>query len=436
MGQYALMKTRRFLPLFMTQFLGSFNDNMFRSALAVMITYQFTSGPISWLTAGVMVALCSTLLVIPFPILSPIAGQLADKYDKAQLIKWIKLSEVLIMSLAAYGFIHGEIYLLMALLLMTGVHSAFFGPIKYSILSDHLTEKELLPGNSLIAGGTYASVLAGLILGGLLVEHDKGGELIGYVLVGGAILGFIASRFILPTQPASAELKINYHVVREAITIIGQVRTNRPVILSILGLSWFLLIAAVFMGQFPTFAKAVGGDNEVYTLFLVIFSLGISLGSLICNRILKGEISAKYTPVAAFFISLFIIAMVISAPAPTDHLMGAWEFIEHSKHWPMMLSMLGIAVAGGVYIVPLYTIMQAKAEVKSRSRIIAARNVINSAFITLAMLISAGLLAIGLDVFALSIIIALLNLGVVARSCKLLPELPNKTVAAIRGMRG
>lgn len=433
MRQFELMKTRRFLPLFMTQFLGSFNDNMFRSALAVLITYQFTSGPVSWLTAGVMVALCSTLLVIPFPILSPIAGQMADKYDKAKLIKWIKLSEVLIMSIAAYGFMHGAIYLLMGLLLMTGVHSAFFGPIKYSILSDHLTEQELLPGNSLIAGGTYASVLAGLIFGGLLVESDKGGALIGYTLASGAILGFIASRFILPTTPASAELTINYHVVREATTIIGQVRANRPVILSILGLSWFLLIAAVFMGQFPTFAKAVGGDNEVYTLFLIIFSLGISLGSLLCNRILKGEISAKFTPVAAFFISVFIIAMVVSAPAATDHLMGAWEFIDHTNHWPMMLAMLGIAVAGGVYIVPLYTIMQAKAEVQYRSRIIAARNVINSAFITLAMVISAGLLAIGLDVFELSIIIAVLNVGVVVRSSQLLP---NETAALMRGITG
>ena len=160
----------------------------------------------------------------------------------------------------------------------------------------------------------------------------------------------------------------------------------------------------------------------------------ISLGSLLCNRILKGEISAKYTPVAAFFISVFIIAMVISAPTPTDHLMGAWEFVDHANHWPMMLAMLGIAVAGGVYIVPLYTIMQAKAEVQYRSRIIAARNVINSAFITLAMVISAGLLAIGLDVFELSIIIAALNLGVVVRSCKLLLELPNNAIAAMRGI--
>ncbi len=434
MRQMDLLKTKRFLPLFLTQFLGSFNDNMFRSALAVLITYQFTGSSIPWLTAGVMVALCSTLLVIPFPILSPIAGQLADKYNKARLITWIKISEVIIMAIAAYGFTHDQIYLLMGLLLMSGVHSAFFGPIKYSILSDHLSEEELLPGNSLIASGTYASVLAGLILGGLLVEYDRGGEWIGYVLMAGAVVGLIASRFIPPTVPAAADLTIRYHVVREAIAIITQVCANRPVIVSILGLSWFLLIAAVFMGQFPTFAKAVGGDNEVYTLFLVIFSLGTSFGSLLCNRLLKGEISAKYTPVAAFFISVFIFAMVTSAPAPTDHLVGAWEFISHPSYWPMILSMWGMAVAGGVYIVPLYTIMQTRSEAKCRSRIIAARNVINSACITLAMLISAGLLAAGLDVFELSIIIAVTNLGVVVRSYTLLPEMQPKTVAAIREM--
>ena len=434
MRQIDLMKSRRFLPLFLTQFLGSFNDNMFRSALAVLITYQFTAGPISWLTAGVMVALCSTLLVIPFPILSPIAGQLADKYNKARLITWIKISEVIIMSIAAYGFMHDQIYLLMGMLLMTGVHSAFFGPIKYSILSDHLREKELLPGNSLIAGGTYASVLVGLILGGLLIDYDRGGEWIGAVLVGASIIGLIASRFILPTTPASPDLVVNHHVIREAVTIIRHVNANRPVMLSILGLSWFLLIAAVFMGQFPTFAKAVGGDNEVYTLFLILFSLGGAVGSLLCNRLLRGKVSAKLTPVAALLVSLCIVGMVTSSPTATEPLMGARAFIDYTSHWPMMLSMFGIAVAGGIYIVPLYTLMQAKSDATHRSRTIAARNVINSIFITIAMLISAGLLATGLDVFDLFLIIAALNMLVVVRAAMLLPEMHTRTVAAIRGI--
>ena len=434
MRQIDLMKTRRFLPLFMTQFWGSFNDNLFRSALVVLITFQFTSS-FSWLSAGVMVALCSTLLVIPFPILSPLAGQLADKYDKALLIRYIKISEVLIMAVVGYGFMYQSIYLLMFLLLMTGVHSAFFGPLKYSILSDHLPEEELLAGNSLIAGGTYASVLAGLIFGGLLIDWDDSGMFIAAVLLGCSLIGLISSRLILPTIPASPALRIRYNVFREAMENISQVRANRPVMLSILGLSWFLLIAAIFMGQFPTFAKAVGGDNEVYTLFLVIFSMGTAVGSLLCNRILHGQISAKYTPVASFFISLSIAAMVFAAPDEATQLVGAQAFILDASHWPMLLAMFGISLAGGVYVVPLYTIMQAKAEASYRSRIIAARNVINSVFITTAMLISAALLATGLDVFQLALLIAGLNLVVAIYSMKLVPELPNKVLAALRGMQ-
>ncbi len=427
MNQFSLLKTKRFLPLFVTQFLGSFNDNLFRSALAVLITYQFTQSPFSWLTAGVMVALCSTLLVIPFPILSPLAGQLADKYDKAKLIRLVKISELIIMSIAAYGFIYSNIYLLMLMLLMGGVHSAFFGPLKYSILSDHLKESELLAGNSLLAGGTYASVLAGLIFGGVLVDTDQSGLLIGVVLVCGALLGLISSHFILPTIPAAPALKLNYNFIKEAVKIVKYTSTNRSVFLPILGLSWFLLIAAVFMGQFPTYAKAVGANSEVYSLFLAIFSLGIGLGALICHRILKGEISARYTPVASFFISFFMIMLVLTSDK-TSHteLVGLGEFINHAANWPLMVSMLGIAVAGGIYIVPLYTLMQARAEAEFRSRVVAARNVLNSIFITLAMLISAAILAAGLDVFDLFTIIGIGNLVITIKSMKILPEIPQK----------
>ncbi len=432
MNQFSLLKTKRFLPLFITQFLGSFNDNLFRSALAVLITYQFTTSPFSWLTAGVMVALCSTLLVIPFPILSPIAGQLADKYNKAKLIRLVKISEVVIMSIAAYGFMHSEIYLLMLMLLMGGVHSAFFGPLKFSILSDHLEEKELLAGNSLIAGGTYASVLAGLIFGGVLLDADQSGVLIGSVLSIGALLGLISSLFILPTIPAAPDLKVTHNFVKEAIRIVKYTKTNRSVFLPILGLSWFLLIAAVFMGQFPTYAKAVGANSEVYSLFLVIFSLGIGLGAVICHRILKGEISARLTPVASFFITFFMIILVItSGKSGGSELVGVSEFIDHLANWPLMLSMFGIAIAGGIYIVPLYTLMQARAEIQFRSRVVAARNVLNSIFITAAMLISAAILAAGLDVFDLFLIIGISNLAITIHSARLLPEIPQKLLRKI-----
>jgi acyl-[acyl-carrier-protein]-phospholipid O-acyltransferase/long-chain-fatty-acid--[acyl-carrier-protein] ligase len=433
MNQFNLLKTKRFLPLFITQFLGSFNDNLFRSALAVLITYQFTGSSITWLTAGVMVALCSTLLVIPFPILSPIAGQLADKYNKATLIRIVKISEVIIMSVAAYGFVHGQLYLLMFMLLMGGVHSAFFGPLKFSILSDHLEERELLAGNSLIAGGTYASVLAGLIFGGVLLDLDHSGILIGGVLVTGALMGLISSFFIMPTIPASPDLRLNHNFIKEAIKIVKYTKSNRSVFLPILGLSWFLLIAAVFMGQFPTYAKAVGANSEVYSLFLVIFSLGIGLGAVICHRILRGKISARYTPVASLFISVFMISLVLSsAQSTTNELVGIHDFTSNINNWPLMISMLGIAIAGGIKIVPLYTLMQARADAKFRSRVIAARNVLNSVFITAAMVISAAILAAGLDVFDLFLIIGISNLAVTIQSARLLPEVHQKLLKQLK----
>lgn len=429
-SHWELLRARRFAPLFLVQFFGSLNDNLFRSALAVMITYQFIGSEISWLNAGVMVALCSVLLVIPFPIFSPMAGQLADKYDKAWLIRIIKFWEVGIMAAACYGFIWGEIYLLMFLLFLSGVQSAFFGPLKYSIIADHLPKQELLSGNSLLSGATYASILLGLMMGGLVFEFDHDGLVVGVTLVVGSIIGIIASWYIPPTIPASPHHVINYHVIKEACQIIKHVHSNRPVFLSIMGLSWFMLISAIFMGQFPTYAKAIGTNNEVYTLFLVIFSLGISFGSLLCSKLLGGKISARYTPIATLFMSLGVFGLVgTSIPvAPEKAVIGLWVFLQNIENWPLLACMLSIAMAGGIYIVPLYTIMQTKAEDTHRARVIAARNVLNSIFITVAMLISATLLAIGLNVIDLFLLIGVLNLGIAIKTAYLLPTLPNKII--------
>lgn len=425
--QLKLLTTRRFMPLFLVQFFGSLNDNFFRSALAVMITYQFTGSSISWLNAGVMVALCSVLLVIPFPLLSPLAGQLADKYDKSKLIRIIKLFEIMIMLTACYGFIASKMYLLMFLLLLSGIQSAFFGPLKYSILADHLDEKELLAGNSLISGATYASILLGLMMGGLAFEFSNGGSLVGITLAIGSLIGVTSSIFIPKNKPASPELKINKNIFSEACNIVKHAHNNRPVFLSILGLSWFMLISAIFMGQFPTYAKIIGTNNEVYTLFLVIFSLGISLGSLLCNVLLKGNISARYTPIATFLISIGVFGLVATSKiAPSgQELIGIWAFVSNYENWTLMFSMLVTAIAGGIYIVPLYTIMQSEADEGHRARVIAARNVLNSIFITTAMLISAILLAVGLNVVDLFLLLGALNIIVAIITAYLLPELPN-----------
>jgi len=428
--QLKLLTKRQFLPLFLVQLFGSLNDNFFRSALVVMITYQFGANNIAWLNAAVMVALCSALLVIPFPFLSPLAGQLADKYDKAFLIRIVKCCEQLIMVVTCYGFVTQNVFLLMFLLFLSGVQSAFFGPLKYSIIADHLPKNEMLAGNSLLSSASYSATLLGLILGGLAFEFANGGVLVGVSLAIFAFIGMVASRLIPRGVAASPNLVIDYHFIREACFIINHVRSNPPVFFAILGLSWFMLVSVIFMGQFATYSHAIGADSDVYTLFLGVFLIGISLGSLSCNFFLKGKISALYTPIAAGMISFGILGLVATSTlaAPHQPLANVQEFLDDYQNWLLLLSMFMIAFAGGVYMVPLHTITQSMAHDAHRARVIAARNILYSVFITTAMVICAALLAIGFSVLDLIMILGTLNFIVAIFAIYLQPVLFNRVL--------
>lgn len=411
--KYGLFLKRRFYPIFLATSLGAFNDNLLRSGLVVLIAYAATKGITLPTRPEILVTICSALLVIPMLLFSFIAGQVADKLEKSRLVIFTKIAEVGIMSCAYYGFETQNITLLMAMLFISGTHTTFYSPIKFSILPDHLTHKELLAGNGFMAGGSYLAILLGMITGGLLVEIP--GNIIGEVAVIIAAIGLASSLLIPRSKPAHPEMEIDYNIIKGSKSMIMAAMETKMLKYSIFALSWFLLIGSVFMSQFPNYAQGiVRGNNQVYILFLTTFSVGIAIGSLLCDTLLDGKISGKLTRWAALGVSVFTYSMIILTPQPMHHgLVGAADYLANQRHWPVLLCTMMTAVCGGMYMVPLYALLQSQTTPTHRSRVLAASNFSDSVFITLAALISALLLYYGMDVKDLFIILATLNLLVV-----------------------
>ncbi len=422
-----LLKKRRFLPLFLVQFLNAFNDNLFKNALVVLMTYRIAA------TAGVdaktMVTLASGLFILPFFIFSATAGQLADKYEKARLIRIVKFMEIVVMGIAAGALFMENLTLLMGVLFLLGTVAAFFGPLKYSILPTHLKKDELIGGNGLIEAGTFLAILLGTMTGGLLVMRDSGTEAVSALALLIAALGWAVS-FAIPRAPSGdAAIHVEWNIARATINVLRDARAHREVFRIILGISWFWLVGAVFVAQFPTFAKEnFHGNAEVVTLFLVVFSIGIVAGSLLCNRLLKGKPSAAYAPRGALGMAVFAMVLVLAStaadtcgmggammfiaqPAPCD-LMGAAEFLAHPLHWLALGSLLMIAVCGGIYVVPLYTLMQVRTEPAHRARITAANNIFNALFMVIAALGTLGMVTLGYGITQVFLAVGLLNLPV------------------------
>ncbi len=401
---------KSFLPLFITQFLGAFNDNLLKNALVMLVTYRIAVEQHQ--NAQILVTLAAGLFILPFFLFSATAGQFADKYDRAQLTRIIKIAEILIMLCASIGFYTQHINFLLFSLFCMGTHSTFFGPIKYALLPQHLPEKDLLSGNAYIEAGTFLAILLGTILGGLLILQPQGVSFISFSLIGLAIIGYISSRFI-PIAPApEPEIKINYNIWSETCKIIGFSRQNKKVFLSILGISWFWLIGATFLSQFPTYAKDVlHGDETLVTLFLTIFSLGIGIGSIWCNKLLKGQIQSTYVPLAALGISIFTIDLYFASNAFTNgtSLISALDFLKNTQGLHIIIDLLLIAVCSGIYIVPLYAIMQHSSEPLHRARIIAANNVLNAAFMVVSALLTVLLLKLSYTIPQIFLFIAIIN---------------------------
>ena len=416
--KYGLFMKRRFLPVFLATFLGGFNDNMLRSGLTVMMAYSASKNIQLPASPEVMVTIASALLMIPLILFSSIAGPLADKYEKSKLVIYTKIAELGIMAAAFYGFSTHNVFLLMFLLFISGTHTCFYGPIKFSILPDHLDHKELLAANGFMAGASYLAILFGLISGGLLEEYPN--NTIGYALIGVSLVGFIASLFIPKTTTFHPETHIDFNLWRGTKEIYSHANRDPRIIYAVMALSWFLLIASVFMSQFANYAQAViHANNEVYILFLAIFSVGIVTGSLLCDLLLKGEISVKLTPFAGLGISLFTYLMVVTTPVPVHSgLLDATEFLNVPSHWLVLGCMLMVALCGGIYIVPLYASLQANTLAQFRSRVMAASNMNDAIFMTIAALVSTILLWLHFGILDLFLIIATLNIGVICYARK------------------
>lgn len=419
-----ILKSRRFLPLFVTQFLGAFNDNLFKNALAILILFRLASGD----EGEVLVALAGGVFILPYFLFSATAGQLADKYDKGRMIRVVKAVEIGVMALAAAAFAWGRIDFLLAVLFLMGAQSTFFGPLKYGILPQHLEAKELVGGNALIEAATFLAILLGTIAGGLLILTEGGVSVISGTVIAVALAGWAASLRI-PAAPATAPtLRINWNFVGETAAILRHAAARRDIFLSILGISWFWLVGATFILLFPPYAKQVLASGEqVVTLFLTVFSIGFGLGSIGCDRLLKGEVSARTVPfgalgMAIFSIDLYFASVAVVPPAGEEVLLGVGAFLGVAGHWRILADLLLISICGGLYIVPLYAIVQKRADPDHRARTIAANNVMNALFMVIGAGIAAALFAFGMSVTGVFLVIAAASVIAAWYVCKLLPQ--------------
>jgi MFS family permease len=417
-----LMKKRRFLPLFATQFLGAFNDNLFRTAMVMLVIYGIYGDPRQEATFSAAVG---ALFIIPFFLFSALSGQLADARDKAAIIRIVKTAEIVIMLFGAAGLILHNVTLLLIALFAMGVHSTFFGPIKYAILPQHLEPDEVLGGTGLVEAGTYVAILVGTILGGLLVVQRPDGSwhagwaALGVLLV--ALLGRVAGAMVPPAPPAhDAELPgfpargMDWHIVRASIALVRATMHIPRLFLAIMATSFFWAMGAILAAQFPPLVKNVfHGDPGVATLFLAIFSIGVAVGSVAINRLLHNRVSARYAPSAALAMGLFVLILYVLCRnwPPSDSLVSVADFLERVQGWLVVVDLFFVALAGGMFVVPLYAFLTTTVPKSETARTVAANNIVNSGAMVIAAAILTGLVQLGVSVAETLLIVSVASLG-------------------------
>lgn len=423
-NQFALLGQRRFLPFFLTQALGAFNDNVFKNALVVLVTF-LTLGQ-SLEQTYLLTNLAAGLFILPFFLFSATSGQLADKFDKSRLAQVIKLLEIAIMAVAYVGFTRHNIPLLMGLLFMMGLHSTLFGPLKYGILPQLLKPNELVGGNGLVEMGTFLAILLGTLLGAQLIGIPENGAR--YVAISAiclAVLGFTASLYMPKAAPADPQLKINWNPITETLNNLRLIIKNRTVFLSCLGISWFWFFGSIYFTQLPAYAKEVlGGDSSVYTLLLTTFSIGIGIGSILCEKLSGHKVEIGLVPFGAIGMTLFGIDLYWAWPhAVGEQSRTLLVFFAQSGAQRVLFDLIGIAVFSGFFIVPLFALVQSRSEPTRRSRVIAANNILNALFMVLASLMAVALLnLVKISVPQLLLVTALLNAFVALYIFTLVPE--------------
>ncbi len=421
-NQFALLGQRRFAPFFWTQFSGAANDNLFKFAFTVMVTYQIN---VSWLQPAMAGLVIGALFILPFLLFSATSGQLTDKYDKTKMIRFVKNLEIAIMLVAAGGFLAANVPVLLLCTFLMGVHSTLFGPVKFAYLPQVLNERELTGGNGMVEMGTFVAILLGNVAGGLLVALPGiGHTTVALACVAAALAGRAVAQFI-PSAPATDPgLTINWNPITETWRNLQLAHENIVVFRSLLGISWMWFFGAVFLSQFPSLAKQVlHGNEQVASLLLVVFSVGIGIGSLLCEVLSRRHVEIGLVPLGAIGMSVFSIDLYFASRAlPPAEIMGLGAFLAQGAHWRVMLDLALLSLFAGLYSVPMYALIQMRSQPTHRARIIAANNILNALFMIASSLIAGALLGAGFTVPQIFLFTGLANAVVAFYIFLLVPE--------------
>jgi acyl-[acyl-carrier-protein]-phospholipid O-acyltransferase / long-chain-fatty-acid--[acyl-carrier-protein] ligase len=421
-SQFALLKTRRFLPLFVTQAISAFNDNVYRFSLSILLLTTFGKEQ-----GGVLNTISAALFILPYFLFSAFAGQLSDKFDKALVARRVKFVEIGLVVLSVLSLFSSNVMLQQFCIFLAGTQAAFFGPIKYSVLPQHLTKEELLGGNGMVEMATFVSVLLGTIFGTLAINQAGGHQLVSVVMIGLAVFSYWTARQIPDAPSVQPDLKLNWNIFSETYNVLKHAASRTEVFQSILGISWFWLLGVVFVTQIPLFTlDSLNGTETIATLIFALFSIGIASGSIFCNKLLKGVITVKYVPVAALLMSVFMIDLYFAARSATPVFAGEtstlFGILSHFSGLRVLFDLVCVAFLSGLYVVPLFALMQARTPYYLRARMIGANNIMNAVFMIVATVASGLLLNAGLTAKGLFLCLGLANLAAAIYIIRLLPH--------------
>jgi 1-acyl-sn-glycerol-3-phosphate acyltransferase len=430
-NQFALLSQRRFAPFFWTQFLGAGNDNLFKFAFTVLVTYKLQ---VAWLPPALAGLAIGALFILPFLLFSATSGQLADKYDKALLIRVVKWLEIAVMALAGWGFVSSNVVILLGCVFLMGLHSTLFGPVKFAYLPQHLSERELTGGNGMVEMGTFVAILLGNVAGGLLIAIPEfGARYVAFACVAVAVLGRLTAQAVPASPSTDPGLRINWNPVTETLGNLRLAHENIVVFRSLLGISWMWFFGAAFLAQFPSFAKDVlHGDEQVASLLLVVFSIGIGIGSLLCEMLSRRHVEIGLVPLGAIGMSVFSVDLYFASrglPASAGYTLAA--FLGEPANWRVMADLALLSLFAGLYSVPMYALIQMRSQPSHRARIIAANNILNAVFMIASSVIVGVLLKSGFTIPQVFLVIAVLNAVVAFYIFMLVPEYLLRFVAFV-----
>ncbi|MBC6626332.1 MFS transporter [Pseudomonas sp.] len=422
-SQFTLLRTRRFLPFFITQLLGAFNDNIFKQSLILAILYKLTIEG----DRSIWVNLCALLFILPFFLFSALAGQFGEKFNKDALIRAIKIGEIVIMAVGATGFLTNHLELMLLALFAMGTHSALFGPVKYSIMPQALHDDELVGGNGLVEMGTFLAILAGTIGAGVMMSSTHYAPVVAVAIVAVAVLGYLASRSIPRAAASTPQLRLDWNIFTQSWATLRMGLGQTPAVSrSIVGNSWFWFVGAIYLTQIPAYAKEwLYGDETVVTLILTVFSVGIALGSMLCEKLSGRKVEIGLVPFGSFGLTVFgLLLWWHSGGFPQNVQANDWlAVLSYGQAWWVLFDILGLGVFGGFYIVPLYALIQSRTAENERARVIAANNILNALFMVVSAIVSILLLSVAkLSIPELFLVVSLLNIAVNTYIFKIVPE--------------